>query len=137
MMQSDLPNPTSLSEAGQLMSWPPVLPTPPGHETALLWRREVRAVLCWPQPIPAGSAVDSPRAKAKPTRHVCCLCENVLRTRQKMLNGRRQTWEGTPERTGRECHKEINKGMRGPQGKRSWSGHNTKEIVAHRLTIVE
>lgn len=72
MMQSDLPTPTSLPEAGQLLFCPPVLPTHPGHEIAgLAPVEEVRAVLCWSQPIPAGSATDPPRAKVELISHVC------------------------------------------------------------------
>lgn len=55
-MQSDLPTLTSLPETGQILFWPPVLPTHPGRETAgVAPAEEVRAALCWSQPVLAGS----------------------------------------------------------------------------------
>lgn len=72
MMQSDLPTLSPLPEAGQSLFWPPVLPTYPGHETGgVATVEQVRAVLSWSQPIPAGSATDPPCATAEPVRRVC------------------------------------------------------------------
>jgi len=71
-MQSDLSTLTSVPEAGPLLFCPPVLPTYPGHETTgVAPEEEVRAVPCWSQPIPVGSATDPPRAKAEPISHTC------------------------------------------------------------------
>lgn len=124
MMRSDLPTLPSLPEAGQFLFWPPVLPTYLDHETGgVAPVEEVRAVLSWSQPIPAGSTTDPPRAKAERVR---CLCENILRKGQKMPKGRRQTWEETPEGTRREGgDKGRNRGMRG--GQRNWRCSMTKQ----------
>lgn len=81
--------------------------------------------------------------KWSPSEHVQCLCENILRKGQKMPKGRRQTWEGTPQRQGgnkatrTETRDWANKEVRGHGGAPWLSRHTPKGTVAHRGITLE
>lgn len=73
------------------------------------------------------------RAHQPCVRH---LCENLLRTGQKMPKVMRQTWEVTPEGTRREQGdkgtRRENKGMKVKQGQRSWRCSMTEQACLKR-----
>lgn len=142
-MLPDLPTSTCLPKAGQLLYWPPVLSTHPGHETAgcLLWRRSGLFRSGHSQ---FQLATDPPSSKAEPISHVCAASV-------KIYWGKSRKCQRGGDKPGREHHR----GQGGKKAKRietrEWgenmvrcvggapwlSRHTPKGTVAHRQTTLK